>query len=203
MGHKCFISYKKEDLVYKDSLLKLFNRADVIDKSLDREINSENGDYIMSVIRRDYLIDSTVTIFLIGKHSSENEGVDWYGRSHNYFIQRELQASLFNGEGNTRNGILGIVVPEMYDKIYRGIYTCHICNQVHNYVALNDTTVIREFSENYYIIPHEGCAWSEDERYCVLVKWEDFILDPERYVSIAFDKRTSDIAGKVKVRDFR
>lgn len=203
MGHKCFISYKKEDLVYKDSLLKLFNRADVIDKSLDREINSENGDYIMSVIRRDYLIDSTVTIFLIGKHSSENEGVDWYGRSHNYFIQRELQASLFNGEGNTRNGILGIVVPEMYDKIYRGIYTCHICNQVHNYVALNDTTVIREFSENYYIMPHEGCAWSDNERYCVLVKWEDFILNPERYVNIAFDKRTSDIAGKVKVRDFR
>ena len=203
MGHKCFISYKKEDLVYKDSLLKLFNRADVIDKSLDREINSENGDYIMSVIRRDYLIDSTVTIFLIGKHSSENEGVDWYGRSHNYFIQRELQASLFNGEGNTRNGILGIVVPEMYDKIYRGIYTCHICNQVHNYVALNDTTVIREFSENYYIMPHEGCAWSDNERYCVLVKWEDFILNPERYVNIVFDKRTSDIAGKVKVRDFR
>ena len=203
MGNKCFISYKKEDLVYKDSLLKLFNRADVIDKSLDREINSENGDYIMSVIRRDYLIDSTVTIFLIGKHSSENEGVDWYGRSHNYFIQRELQASLFNGEGNTRNGILGIVVPEMYDKIYRGIYTCHICNQVHNYVALNDTTVIREFSENYYIMPHEGCAWSDNERYCVLVKWEDFILNPERYVNIAFDKRTSDIAGKVKVRDFR
>ena len=41
----------------------------------------------MSVIRRDYLKDSTVTIFLIGEHSSENEGYDYLGPK-NYFIQK-------------------------------------------------------------------------------------------------------------------
>lgn len=75
MGHKCFISYKKEDKTYKNYLVELFAGQDVIDKSLDRIIDSEDGDYIMETIRNDYLSDSTVTIFLIGQHSSENEGM--------------------------------------------------------------------------------------------------------------------------------
>lgn len=203
MGHKCFISYKKEDKDYKDELVELFAEEDIIDKSLDKVIDSEDGDYIMQVIREQYLSDSTVTIFIIGTHSSENEGNDSEGRAHNYFIQRELQASLYNGKGNTRNGILGVVLPDMTDKIYRGSYTCSTCNKSHNYVNINDSTVIREFSANYYVEPHEGCAWSEDERYCVLVKWDDFNSDPEKYVNKAFGKRTSDIADKVRIRNLR
>ena len=203
MGHKCFISYKKEDISYKEELINLFQEEDIIDKSLDREIESEDGDYIMKVIREDYLSDSTVTIFIIGSHSSENEGYDYWGRPHNYFIQRELQASLYNGENNTRNGILGVVLPEMKDKIYKGSYKCTTCNKNHNYVDINDSTVIREFSANYYIKPHEGCGWSEDERYCVLVEWDKFISSPEAFVNKAFDKRSSEIASKVKIRNLR
>lgn len=36
MGHKCFVSYKKEDDDYKDELVKLFDEKDIIDKTLDR-----------------------------------------------------------------------------------------------------------------------------------------------------------------------
>lgn len=203
MGHKCFISYKKEDQAYRDELVGLFDSADVINKSLDRVIESEDGDYIMSVIRRDYLADSTVTIFLIGEHSSENEGDDEFGRPHNYFIQRELQASLYNGEGNTRNGILGVVTPEICDRVYKGEHTCSTCGKTHSYVSINDDTTIREFSANYYVKPHEGCAWSDDERYCILVKWDDFVSDPEQYVELAFEKRESAIADKVRIRNLR
>jgi hypothetical protein len=203
MGHKCFISFKKEDQWYRDQIDKLFASSDLINKGLDRVINSDDGDYIMKAIRQEYLKDSTVTIFLIGTHSSENEGLDYMGRRKNYFIERELQASLYNGIGNTRNGILGVVLPEMYEKIYKGTYECSSCGGTHNYVSIGDSTVIREFSANYYIEPHSGCAWSEDERYCVLVKWNDFVTSPESYVNAAFDKRTSEIASKVKVRNFR
>lgn len=200
MSHKCFLSFKKEDDYYKEKLKELFAESDVIDKTLDRWIDSSNGDYIMKVIREDYLKDSTVTICLIGNHSSENEGYDSNWLLKNYFIIRELQASLFDGEGNTRNGILGVVIPEMYDKIYRGSYVCPTCGKEHNYVNINDDTVIKEFSVNYYIKPHEGCGWSEDERYCVLVKWDDFVNDPEKYINMAFDKRTAPIAKKITVR---
>lgn len=202
MAHKCFISYKKEDLEYRDHLLKIFRSTEVINKSLDRTINSDNGDYVMQVIRDDYLKDSTVTIFLIGEHSSENEGTDWQG-DKNYFIKRELQASLYNGTGNTRSGILGVVLPNMYDAIYRGTYTCSECGGTHTWVALSDGTVIREFRVNYYMEPHIGCAWTEDDRYCVLVKWDEFLDNMEYYIECAFQKRTSDAAKKVKIRGLR
>ena len=200
MGHKCFVSFKKEDNYYKEELVKLFSKEDIIDKTLDRVIESENGDYIMQVIRNDYLKDSTVTICLIGVHSSEKEGYDYFGRPKNYFIIRELQASLYNGKNNTRNGILGVVTPEMYEKIFCGTYMCSSCGYSHNYVKIDDDTVIREFSQNYYIEPHEGCSWNEYRRYCVLVKWDDFIENPEMYVNKAYEKRTDPIVNKIIVR---
>ena len=119
---KCFISFKKEDRCYKNYLVDNYDKDYFIDKSLDEVINSDDGDYVMQVIREKYLRDSTVTIFLIGSHSSENEGSDYLG-DKNYFIKRELRASLHNGKGNTRNGVLGVVLPEMYSKIYKGSYS--------------------------------------------------------------------------------
>ena len=50
MGHKCFISYKKEDKDYKDNIIDLLDENQHIDKSLDRIIDSEDGDYIMHFI---------------------------------------------------------------------------------------------------------------------------------------------------------
>ena len=199
---KCFISYKKEDKQYKDYLVNNLGSEHFINKALDRKIESYDGDYIMKVIRQDYLCDSTVTIFLIGSHSSENEGYDSYG-DKNYFIKRELAASLYNGAGNTRNGILGVVLPDMYDKIYKGSYKCYTCKSEHNYVAIDDSTVIREFSCNYYTEPHDGCAWSNDETYCVLVKWDDFLASPDTYIEKSYDKRFSDIANKIRIRNLR
>lgn len=196
MGHKCYISFKTEDKYYKREIQRMKDegKIDFVDKSLNEAIESEDPNYIMRKIREDYLSDSTVTIFLIGSHSKETLG--W---NEQQYIKRELQASLFDGEGNTRNGILGVVLPNMYDSIYGGNYTCQTCGYVHSYVNINDNTVIKEFSVNYYIKPHSGCCWTEDERYCVLVRWDDFVSNPDSYINNAFDKRDSDIAKKVTV----
>ncbi len=193
MAHKCYISYKTEDQWYKDFIQDELN-VDMIDKSLNEPINSIDFDYIMRVIREKYLADSTVTIFLIGTHSSEN-----FGEYEQRYIKRELQASLYNGSGNSRNGILGIVLPSMTDSIFRGKLTCSVCGEQHDYVAIDDNTVIKEFSYNYYL-PTTKCAWSEEDRYCVLTTWEDFKSSPERYIDLAFSKRYSEIADKVRVR---
>lgn len=149
----------------------------------------------MRKIREEYLSDSTVTIHLIGLHSAENLGYE-----EQKFIKRELQASLYNGENNTRNGILGVVLPSMYSKVFTGPYTCATCARTHNGVAINDESTVREFSYNYYI-PEEGkCSYSEEDRYCVLVKWDDFIQSPEAHIEKAFEKRDKDISKKIKVR---
>lgn len=80
----------------------------------------------------------------------------------------------------------------MYDKIYKGKQDCLVC--------INDDTVVKEFSYNYYVPKESSCAWFEDDRYCVLVKWEDFKNDPEEYINKAYDKHTSEISKKTKVR---
>lgn len=193
MSHKCFISFKTEDKKYKKYIQEDL-KIDMIDKSLNTPINSTDEDYIMRKIREDYLSDSTVTIHLIGEYSAENSLYE-----NQAYIKRELQASLYNGENNTKNGILGIVLPNMYDKIFKGSEVCSVCGKSHNIVCINDSTVVKEFSYNYYI-PKDGCSWSEEDRFCVLVKWSDFVKNPELYINKAFDKRSSLISAKTKVR---
>jgi len=196
MARKCFISFKTEDIAYKNYIQNNMN-IDMIDKSLNEPIFSNDEDYILDKIRKDYLSDTTVTIHLIGSNSSEDKGFQ-----EQRFIKRELQASLYNGQGNTKNGILGIVLPAMHDNIYRDSFDCSICGGSHNYVGINDTTTIKEFNVNYYIqnVASNKCSWTEDERYCVLVKWDDFIVNPEKYIEMSFEKRSHPIANKTKVR---
>lgn len=190
MSHKCFISFKTEDIEYKEEIQEM-DELDIIDKSLNDPIDSDDEDYIMRKIREDYLNDSTVTICLIGNHSAENSTSE-----NQSYIKRELQASLYNKP----NGVLGIVLPNMYDKIYKGKYTCSECGQKHNFVNINNDTTIREFNYNYYLpLSDDKCAWSESDRYCVLVKWDDFVASPNNYIKKAFNKREDDIASKIKV----
>ncbi|MFA9192229.1 TIR domain-containing protein [Flavobacterium sp. FZUC8N2.13] len=193
MAHKCFISFKTEDMPYKKYIHDHLD-VDMIDKSLHEPIDSEDEDYIMRKIRENYLSDSTVTIFLIGEKSAENLPYE-----NQNFLKRELQASLYNGVGNTKNGILGVVLPSMTDKIYGGSYSCSKCGSHHNTVRINGNTVIKEFSHNYYI-PNDKCAWGEDDRYCVLVKWDDFCSNPETHIDRAFNKRNQPISEKTKVK---
>ncbi|GBE23068.1 MAG TPA: molecular chaperone Tir [Actinobacteria bacterium] len=193
MAHKCFISFKTEDQAYKSEIQNNLP-VDMIDKSLDVPINSDDEDYILQKIRDDYLSDSTVTIHLIGTRSAED-----LGSYEQRFIKRELQASLYDGAANTKNGILGVVLPSMSDTIYGGPYDCSTCGGSHNLVRVSHSTVVAEFSYNYYI-PNGKCAHTYDERYCVLVPWRDFRLAPDTYIDKAFDKRTAPIAAKTRVR---
>ena len=203
MSHKCFISFKKEDKYYRDEILKKLGQEDVPVKFLDRWIDSEDADYILQEIRDNYLSDTTVTLFLIGLHSKEDEGVARFGRDNNFFIKRELQASLFDGKGNTRSGIVGVVLPEMESRVFTGNYQCSVCGKTHFTAIVDDSTVVREFSCNYFIPPKPGCCWGESDRYCVLTTYAQFIADHDQYVNCAYDKRYSRIAEKIRLRNLR
>lgn len=193
MGHKCFISFKTEDFPYKKYIQEHLD-IDMIDKSLNEGINSFDEDYIMRKIREDYLSNSTVTIHLIGTRSAESLG--WEEQK---YIKRELQASLYHGIGNTQNGILGVVLPSANDLVFKGSYNCPQCGGIHTYINLKDTT-ITEFSYNYYIPNGNKCSWVDDDRFCILVKWEDFVKYPNNYVDNAYNKRNSPISEKTRVR---
>lgn len=167
----------------------------MIDYSLDEKIDSDDEDYIIQKLREDHISKSTVTIHLIGSRSAESLG--WEEQK---YIKRELQASLFHGKNNTQSGILGVVLPSVYDSVFQGSYTCSTCGKNHNHVNVKGATVL-EFSYNYYIPGDESkCSWDENERYCVLVTWDEFVKDPEKYIEKAFQKRNQPIAEKTKVK---
>lgn len=94
---------------------------------------------------------------------------------------------------------MGVVLPDMIDKIYKGNYTCDICGKSHRWIDLSDSTIIKEFWCNYYLDDKDKCHYTDEDRYCVLVKWEDFKKSPNIYIDMAFDKRSKDIANKVVV----
>lgn len=86
MSHNCFISFKKEDDYYKEKILTKLGSERILGRALDEWIDSPDIDYVMQVIRTKYMAGTTVTIFLIGEHSSEKEGNDILGRPKNSFI---------------------------------------------------------------------------------------------------------------------
>ena len=202
MEHNCFISFKKEDIYYKNKIVETLGEENILGKSLDEWIDSDDIDYIMQVIRNEYMKNTSVTLFIIGEHSSENEGYDYMG-DKNAFIKRELQASLYDGKGFRRSAILGIVLPSMVNKIYKGSYKCATCGGNHNYVNINDETVIREFSANYYLKKDLGCCYTEDGRFCVLCTYDEFIKEPTEYINKAYGKLSHPISKEVHWRNLR
>lgn len=104
---KVFISYHKADSDEVNDFVSLFSSA--YDTFLARGIgagmagdiiNSNDTDYVMARIRQLYLVDSTVTIVMIGNCTWSRKYVDW-----------ELQSSLRSGKTFTPNGVLGVKLP--------------------------------------------------------------------------------------------
>lgn len=101
--HKIFISYHHDnDQEYADILRKAL-AGDVIDRSVaDGMINDDlPTEVIWGIIRNHHLADSTVTVVLIGKHTWSRKYVDW-----------EIGSSLNKSKGNSRCGVLGILLPD-------------------------------------------------------------------------------------------
>lgn len=69
-------------------------------------IDSDNDDYVMSRIRKDYLSDSTVTIVLMGTCTHSRRYIDW-----------EIKSSLTQGD-YTPNGLIGIVLPNVKEALH-------------------------------------------------------------------------------------
>lgn len=201
MSHNCFISFKKEDVFYKNKIAEKLESIGIPFNVLDKKIESDDIDYVIQKIREDYMKNTTVTIFLIGTHSSEYEGIDLDGYNHQSYIIRELRATLLDKKGSPRDGLLGVVLPEMYGVVFKGTYECSHCHQTIEHVNINPSTVVKEFCENYYLVKDDCDHYGYDGRFCVAVKYEDFMEKPEKYIDQAFKKTNEPISKKVHFRD--
>ncbi|MEP3476416.1 MAG: TIR domain-containing protein [Hyphomicrobiales bacterium] len=93
-----FVSYHhKNDQYYYDDISNRFstNYAMIRDQSLNREIKSDDTDYVMRKIREDYITGTSCTFVLIGSETHKRMYVDW-----------EIKATL-----DKEHGLLGIILP--------------------------------------------------------------------------------------------
>lgn len=184
--HSIFIAYKSEDSRYKDIMLGMDIGAFVRPRSTGTECYDCGS---IQDVRDEILNGSDVTLYLIGDYSAER-----LGQKEQRFIKRELQASLCRAKDGHPNALIGIVLPEAADAVYRGSHICRRCGEPHEKICIDDTTVIREFSMNYRAA---NCLCSYG--YCVLARWEDFIPAPEKYIDEACIRRHGPAAQSITI----
>ncbi len=174
----CFVSYKTEDERYKDLILRMNIGA------YARQPGAGTACYDESIAAEDareqILADSKVTIFIIGKYSAECLGLD-----EQKYIKKELRASLCAAQDGLPGSVLGLVLPEAEGSVFQGTYICPRCGGTHKKAVIDDSTVIREFSQNFSSDSCKGIG------FCVLAAWSDFKADPERYIKEAYMRRYS------------
>ncbi|MTC36618.1 hypothetical protein GKR67_18765 [Providencia alcalifaciens] len=182
--HKTFISYhhdNEQDL--KNEIIKKYGNESFIDKSVsDGDIDPDcDEEYIMKLIREDYLEDTTVTVVLIGKETSQRP-----------FVNSEIQASLW---GDNFNGLVGVIRDDIYSVIF-GESVCNYsgcgCNQKLRSIISRGYNqllpyLVRENHKKDDVVYH----YDDTEIFCSLVKYSDFFKNPEYYINQAFDKRGS------------
>ncbi len=102
--HKVFISYHHQlDQGYKNYLVQMGDRYEIfLDRSVDTgEISDDLSDEsIRRKIRDEYLLDSTVTILLVGLETKRRKHIDW-----------EIYSSMIDGQVNKKSGILVVNLP--------------------------------------------------------------------------------------------
>jgi hypothetical protein len=116
---RVFISYHHgNDKHWYDQFSMIFGDAyDIFtDRSVDREIDSNNTDYVMRVIRGDFMTGTAMTIVLCGRDTWKRKYVDW-----------EIKATL-----DKRHALLGIGLPDaagapVPDRLRDNLLTGYAC----------------------------------------------------------------------------
>ena len=106
---RVFISFSKRDRSEVDAFINRWSVEEevftpvAVGLAYDQGIiESQDPEYVMNRIRRNYMDDSTVTILLIGTCTHSHRYVDW-----------EISSSLRQRENLVPNGLLGILLPSL------------------------------------------------------------------------------------------
>lgn len=107
--HTCFVSYHDADFSEVESFVRQFGSEFIFRcigvSEQDGFIGSLDEEYIKSRIREQILVDSTVTIVLIGSQTWHRRFCDW-----------EIAASLVAVPSRPRNGMLAVPLPSMENR---------------------------------------------------------------------------------------
>ncbi|KVT68763.1 TIR domain-containing protein [Burkholderia ubonensis] len=97
---KIFVSYRHDgDQTYYNEFSEKFadDYESVTDNSLDKEIDSDDVDYVMRCIRENYITGTSCTIVLVGNDTWGRKYIDW-----------EIKATL-----DKQHGLIGVQLPTL------------------------------------------------------------------------------------------
>jgi len=104
---RIFVSYHHGgDRLYYDEFSRVFADTYEVchDNSVERVIDSDNPEYVMRLIRENYLTGSSCTVVLCGAQTRWRKFVDW-----------EIKATL-----DKRHGLVGVILPTNRPDIFGG-----------------------------------------------------------------------------------
>lgn len=214
MGHKIFISYKYADSNVKSIQHNYFEQSTVRDyvdeletyikKYSDHIFKAESDGEDLSDLSddtiweklKDRIFDSTLTIVLISPSMKENkkERDQWIPWEVFYSLKAENRKDI-NGndvKSNT-NALLGIVIPDKQGEYDYFLSNKSCCNR--GCISYKTSTLFTILRENMFNIlnpnkedcPDGSTVYHGDSSFLYVVKWDNFVNQPETYIDKAYD----------------
>ncbi len=207
MGHKIFISYKYGDTSvkrldrtpcyevtkvrdYVDELQEKLSEEDHINKGeLDGEDLSDFKDSTIASKLRDKIYDSSVTIVLISPNMKEiykPESDQWIP----WEISYSLRESTRNDRTSRRNGVLAVVVPDLYGRYDYALENKSCCasgcRYLHtgNLFKILSSNMFNKFSKDRKDCQVGDTVYYGYPSYIHMVRWDDFINNINYWIEL-------------------
>lgn len=215
MGHKIFISYKYADAnvkqinifswehdtarTYVTQLEKYISKTSehiYKGEGENEDLSGLTDDTIWEKLK-DRIYDSTLTIIMISPGMREphlNDKQQWIPWEISYSL-KEVSRKTKSGEykNSFSNALLAIVLPDQNGDYSYYTYTNTCCPTRCRHLNTNFLFDIMRLNMFNIKNPNaETCSsnsrvYHGDSSYITSVKWDDFIVDPEKYIEKAYD----------------
>lgn len=199
MAHKTFISYKYSEA--KDLKNRIITALgdDAAYYQGERPDSPDLGDLETNTIKRklsDMIYNTSVTIVILSKNMVFSKWIDWE-------IEYSLKATSRDGRTSHTNGIIGVIQKDLrnyyspygwlrnrtncwkcvsYNYHNEYLYDIIINNRNNQSPATDYCRVCRRFDEDY-------------GSYISFIDEDTFLLNPDKYIEIAFEKSQNDAYG--------
>lgn len=161
----------------------------------DDEDLSKFKDSTIASKLRDKIYDSSVTIVLISPKMK-----DWFKAEEDQWIPWELSYSLSEYTRNDRtsktNGVIAVVLPDENNSYEYCIENLHNCDCA--YLKFKNNFCFTIIGENFFNKKDPKLSWCPkclqyhydgvDNHYFVLATWNDFIMNPPKYIDEALNR---------------
>ncbi len=189
MARRIFISFRyKDGYKYKDYLSKLFSNSETVINCSENEDRSMMSEDTIKGYLYDKLRYTSVTIVLLTPEAI-NHKKSYNGFSYVYddWMYDEIKYSLDDRENNRCNGLIAVYTPEAKPIVIDTFSNSSsvTVKDFDNLVRKNMFNIKKIYKHN----PQNGVYDRNQDHYCSLISWDEFINNFNDYIEMAVNKR--------------